>query len=176
MACAIQQLWLVLLSHQKVVITQTAVLGMFFCKATFISHLNFKNPDTHIGSQATSFPLMRNAWIHLHEVMGTWSCGSGQAILGDSACQWHIPLLAEQCHGLQITEPWVWITGSFRSVETSASLLLLNLGSARSSKPSTLSRPGRSGQSVGLEASNQFSTNSSYIKNAASLSSGKGFV
>lgn len=111
MVCAIQQFWLVLLSHQKVVITQTAVLGAFCCKGTFIAHLLiFRNPDTHIESSATSFPLMKyvgpksmRSWAHR-------AVGQHRLFLGTlDACQWHITLFAEHCHGLKITEPWVWI-------------------------------------------------------------------
>lgn len=85
MVCAIQQFWLVLLSNQEVVTTQTAVLGMLRCKGIFIIHLLiFRNPDTHIESHATSFALMKYVWTHVHEVMGTSSCGSGQATHRDS--------------------------------------------------------------------------------------------
>lgn len=85
MVCAIQQFWLVLLSRQEGVITQTALPGMFCCTAIFIIHLLiFRNPDTNIESQATSLPLMKQVWTHVHEVMGTQSCVSGQATLRDS--------------------------------------------------------------------------------------------
>lgn len=167
MVCAIPQFWLVLQSHQEVVMTQNAVLGMFGCKGVFIIHfLIFRNPDTHwvlcyiLSLNVCSMygPMSMRSWARR-------AVGQDRPLSGTHDCQWHIPLLAEQCHGLKVTEPWVWITGSFRSEGTSAGFLFLNIGS----KLSALSRPWRGGQSVGLEVRNQFSTNSSYIKDAASF-------